>query len=650
MEFIVRPHGGGQIYRFREETHFRVPVQTNCAFLSGGLTFRLPRVQDTTNLYQDITEQDTSAIMWYSRTGTQAEQADAVLEVVIPDLLHHNIRSATIILALEEQHLKDLDWEDTFSLLINTLERVEALNTNEKTTFDLVAAQMLLPIGEGYKPLQAAVVANNAAIAAFNFHIRGARTLELWRFAINRKARPDSLLKIAVEGMTHISLAPINYEAARIPSAACMLRMRKSIRTYLRVGVRNETQLRAPYRIKGTDSIVFPAPVATDKEGVQIAPTAAVHLRVQERLQGVLVEDMSPIPRILKADFTFLALEDAQSKVNRRREALRTSRQRSASRNKSPVAGRSTSRSRETSIKPGPRARSSSRSASCRPSRTSSSRRSRTHSRRSPSPRREKRVTFAVSYKNPAETRMKELRLQSEMERVRALRQEVEDKKRRETQQIKLLRKQVLEAEFEKALQPTTATAPRSSSSSGRSSAQTSKQEDARAKVKKLLDLAEVLKKQREQRQVEEEKCRIKAEIRRRAEVRRQEIEDEAKKSRQAEAIRRTIKVLHDTWSTDPQVRECRRDIIVRLGVESTDPEDRDQTVEYIRLSKVTKILDRNPGDLSGLTTVQVSSDSSLSSDSSSSSSSSDQGRGKKGEKRKRTARKLREEKKKKKD
>ena len=68
MDFLVRPHRGGQIYRFREETQFKIPVQVGCVFVSGGLTFRLPRIQDGSDLYRDITDEDTESIVWYSRT------------------------------------------------------------------------------------------------------------------------------------------------------------------------------------------------------------------------------------------------------------------------------------------------------------------------------------------------------------------------------------------------------------------------------------------------------------------------------------------------------------------------------------------------------------------------------------------------------
>ena len=86
--------------------------------------------------------------------------------------------------------------------------------------------------------------------------------------------------------------------------------------------------------------------------------------------------------------------------------------------------------------------------------------------------------------------------------------------------------------------------------------------------------------------------------------------------------------------------------MITRLAVESTDPEDRDQTVEYIRLSKAVKLLEKDPEELSRLLSLGPSSSSS-SSDSSSSSSDSDE-RNRKGEKRKRSGKKMRSQKKKK--
>ena len=656
MEFLVRPHEGGQLYRFNEDTQFQRPVQPSCVFVSGGLAFRLPRVQDPSKLYQDITNEDTSSVLWYSRTGTQAEQAAAVLEVIIPDLLQLNIRNATIILALEEQHLKDLDWEDTFPLLVRTLEKVEVINRRENTEYDLVGAQMLLPIGEGLKPLQAAVVANNAAVAAFNFHIRGARTLELWRFAVNRKARQDSALKIAVEGLEHIALAPSNYESARIPSASCMLRMRKSIRTYLRVGVRNESQLKAPYRIRGKESIVYSPPVATDKDGVLINPRVAVQHRVQELAQGVPIEDLSPIPRIVNSEFIFVAVEGPQVKVDRRREALKMSR------NRSPVAGCSrrtedTSSSRSRPAEPRGTSHSK-RTASCRPPSTHSSRRSSTSTRRSPPrrspPRRSpsprpgpsKKVTFHVTHSNPAERRMREMRVQSEMERVRRLREEIKEQKSQKARQIKDLRDHLTKQAVESGNKDNLSS--RGASAAGNQDPV----QDAKAKVKKLLDLAANLQKQRAERLQEKEKNRIKAELRRRTEARREQIEAKAKESREAAAIRRSMKIIHDTWSSDLKVRQCRRDLLVRLAVESTDEEDRDQTSEYIWLSKATKILNRNPEELAGLPSVQISSESSSSdSNSSSSSSSSEDEKDKKGEKRKRSSKKRKAaEKKKKRD
>ena len=67
-------------------------------------------------------------------------------------------------------------------------------------------------IGDKYKMLQARVASHNASVAAFNYHIRGVRTVDIWKFTTNTKARPDSTLKMAVQGMEHFSLTPANYE------------------------------------------------------------------------------------------------------------------------------------------------------------------------------------------------------------------------------------------------------------------------------------------------------------------------------------------------------------------------------------------------------------------------------------------------------
>ena len=53
MDHDIREHRGGSIYRFWEEEQFKGAVQPACAVMSGGLTFRLPRIQDKTNLYRD---------------------------------------------------------------------------------------------------------------------------------------------------------------------------------------------------------------------------------------------------------------------------------------------------------------------------------------------------------------------------------------------------------------------------------------------------------------------------------------------------------------------------------------------------------------------------------------------------------------------
>ena len=224
---------------------------------------------------------------------------------------------------------------------------------------------------------------------------------------------------------------------------------------------------------------------------------------------------------------------------------------------------------------------------------------------------------------------MRAMRAQSALDRVRMQRQEVQDKKRVQFQEIQDLRKKILESECRKALAATGNTIP---------------QED---KTKRLLSLAADIRRKKDDKTKEEERSRIKAETRKRAEARRQEIEVAARESKEADAIRRTMKVLHDSWSTDPKVRACRRTMITRLAVESTDPEDRDQTVEYIRLSKAIKLMENDPEELSRLPSLGPSSSSSSSSDSSSSSSESDE-RNRKGEKRKRSGKKMRSQKKKK--
>ena len=238
------------------------------------------------------------------------------------------------------------------------------------------------------------------------------------------------------------------------------------------------------------------------------------------------------------------------------------------------------------------------------------------------------------------------MRVQSEMERVRRLREEIKEQKSQKAMQIKDLRDHLTKQAVESGNKDNLPS--RGASAAGNQDPV----QDAKAKVKKLLDLAANLQKQRAERLQEEEKNRIKAELRRRTEARREQIEAKAKESREAAAIRRSMKIIHDTWSSDLKVRQCRRDLLVRLAVESTEEEDRDQTSEYIWLSKATKILNRNPEELAGLPSVQISSESSSSdSNSSSSSSSSEDEKDRKGEKRKRSSKKRKAaEKKKKRD
>ena len=102
------PHNSGQVFIFREEMQFQRPVQAGCAVVAGPLTITLPRAKDGINSTIDDPESNTS-IRWYSRTGPQAEQAEAVLDVVIPDLIKENSTDVMIVLALEEFHLEDLD-------------------------------------------------------------------------------------------------------------------------------------------------------------------------------------------------------------------------------------------------------------------------------------------------------------------------------------------------------------------------------------------------------------------------------------------------------------------------------------------------------------------------------------------------------------
>ena len=71
MEFNLREHRHGDVYTFIEEVHHKTAIQPKFVMVGGGLTFRLPRVQDKAKLYADITEDEPGSIRWYSRTGNQ---------------------------------------------------------------------------------------------------------------------------------------------------------------------------------------------------------------------------------------------------------------------------------------------------------------------------------------------------------------------------------------------------------------------------------------------------------------------------------------------------------------------------------------------------------------------------------------------------
>ena len=138
-------HKGTKVFIFREESQFSTAMQPACAVIGGSLIYRLPRVQDENATFADQQGHNKS-IRWFSRTGSQLEQANAVTEVVIPELVKQNITNVTIVLAPEEQSLNCLNWEDTFPLLMTTLEKVLLVNRQTGSSFDLVAAPMEYPM------------------------------------------------------------------------------------------------------------------------------------------------------------------------------------------------------------------------------------------------------------------------------------------------------------------------------------------------------------------------------------------------------------------------------------------------------------------------------------------------------------------------
>ena len=98
---------------------------------------------------------------------------------MIPDLRKEKSTNVVIVLALEEQNLQNLHCEDTFPLLVTTLERVMLVNLQTVFNFNLVAVPMVYSIGEANKPLQARVAAHNVSVSAFNYNMRGVCTLEI---------------------------------------------------------------------------------------------------------------------------------------------------------------------------------------------------------------------------------------------------------------------------------------------------------------------------------------------------------------------------------------------------------------------------------------------------------------------------------------
>ena len=94
------------------------------------------------------------------------------------------------------------------------------------------------------------------------------------------------------------------------------------------------------------------------------------------------------------------------------------------------------------------------------------------------------------------------------------------------------------------------------------------------------------------------------------------------------------------------ELRICRRAMLVKLAMEDTDPEDDDQTMEYVELSKVIKMITNKPGQLYKLPSVRAPTDTTDTSSSNTSSEdeqdSSDKDR--KGEKSKKTVRRQKRE------
>ena len=90
---------------------------------------------------------------------------------------------------------------------------------------------MVYPYGDHLRALHAKVAAHSVAVWVYNHHVRGAAKWKIWKFPLNKASSPDSNLRLAVEGMEHMVLAPGSYEfgEARIPSRNTILKMRKTL-------------------------------------------------------------------------------------------------------------------------------------------------------------------------------------------------------------------------------------------------------------------------------------------------------------------------------------------------------------------------------------------------------------------------------------
>ena len=318
-------HGAARVHAFSEDQYFNIPVQVGCVFVGGSLAYRISKVYNINDPTEDM-EGQMMSIRYYSRVGTQKEQADAIITVVIPNLISHNITQVPIIFAPEEAVLPSLEWTETFPMLMDTLERVLVINERQKCKFRLIAAPMVFPYGEGGKPLHARVAAHNSAVWAFNYHVQKAYTPPIWRFTTNKTCKVDTVLRVDVQGMSHIILSKANYEhdSKRAPSENCLLRIRKMIRKAVSINFLVDTDgEQAPYRIRSaTSRTALPPPTAVDRHGKVIALEQAVQQRVQAILEDRPQGEMPMQPAIDEDAYTFVSDMAAQEKVDRRRGAL----------------------------------------------------------------------------------------------------------------------------------------------------------------------------------------------------------------------------------------------------------------------------------------------------------------------------------------